>query len=278
MTRRGWVSGPSVVLLLVLVLLSVPVLQPVLVGSGPVGRSTVNDRPPVPALEPAGADSIAVDLAAPAADVSTDWGDRTAQAGTPVLGEEFASLTPDLGTGDWGVPLAALMLGAVHRTDRKALSNDNRRRVFEQVRATPGAHIAAIADAADIPRSTVRYHLRVLEEADLIAGESIGGKHHYAPVTFDLQTAAAVHDPPTRSLVAAVARFGPVSVTGLAEEVGRAPSTVSHHVKRLVDVGLLERERQGDRVILSLHPEYRERVEGTSSGPSTEPPLGLSAE
>lgn len=159
------------------------------------------------------------------------------------------------------------------------LVNDKRRRVYGPVAASPGIHIAAIVDATGVPRSTVRYHLRVLEDAALVVGAHVGGRHRFAAEDVDLQVAAALRDEPTRSVADAISRYEPVSVTGLAAELDRAKSTVSHHVDRLEDAGLVDRQRDGGRVLLRLRPEGRDLVEdiavdtdpvGAAAGLSTE--------
>lgn len=178
------------------------------------------------------------------------------------------SLVDRLVSGGVGVPLGAVLLGYSRQANAEPLANDVRRRVNARVRATPGAHIAAIVEATDVSRSTVRYHLNVLEAAGLITGEMIRGKHRYAPAGADLATAAALYDEPAREVLDSVARFEPVSVTGLADAVDRAPSTVSHHLDRLADVGLLERERAGGRVVIRLLPEARQHVDEVATSPA----------
>jgi ArsR family transcriptional regulator len=48
---------------------------------------------------------------------------------------------------------------------------------------------------------------------------------------------------------------GPVCVCNLIEPLGLSQPTVSHHLKKLTDVGLLEREQRGKWAYFSLRPE-----------------------
>ncbi|MCS5480323.1 metalloregulator ArsR/SmtB family transcription factor [Corynebacterium sp. YIM 101645] len=48
---------------------------------------------------------------------------------------------------------------------------------------------------------------------------------------------------------------GPVSVNELTELVGLSQPTVSHHLKKLTDAGLLERIREGRNVTHRVRPE-----------------------
>ena len=48
---------------------------------------------------------------------------------------------------------------------------------------------------------------------------------------------------------------GPVSVNELTQLVGMSQPTVSHHLKRLTDVGLLEKVRRGRTMTHQVRPE-----------------------
>ena len=52
----------------------------------------------------------------------------------------------------------------------------------------------------------------------------------------------------------------PVCVCNLVEPLGLAQPTVSHHLKRLVDAGLLEREQRGKWAYFSLAPGAAARL------------------
>ncbi len=48
---------------------------------------------------------------------------------------------------------------------------------------------------------------------------------------------------------------GPVTVNELTEQVGLTQPTVSHHLRKLTEAGLLERRREGRTVLHSVRPE-----------------------
>ena len=54
----------------------------------------------------------------------------------------------------------------------------------------------------------------------------------------------------------------PVCFCNLAEPVGLAPATVSEHLKKLVDAGLVLREERGKWAYYSINSEAFERVAG----------------
>ena len=71
----------------------------------------------------------------------------------------------------------------------------------------------------------------------------------------------ALADPHRVRIVNLLAVSGqPVCVCDLLETLALAQSTVSFHVKKLVDAGLLEREQRGVWAFYSLRPDAVERL------------------
>ena len=90
-----------------------------------------------------------------------------------------------------------------------------------------------------------------------------------APALSDAEAAAtaalfaALADPARVRIVNRIATSGePVCACHLIEPLGLSQPTVSHHLKRLVDAGLLERAQRGRWAYFSLAPEAAERLAG----------------
>jgi ArsR family transcriptional regulator, arsenate/arsenite/antimonite-responsive transcriptional repressor len=88
-----------------------------------------------------------------------------------------------------------------------------------------------------------------------------------APTLTDEQAAAtadmfkALADPARVRIVNLLATSGePVCVCHLVEPLGLSQPTVSHHLKKLTDAGLLEREQRGRWAYFSLRPEAVETL------------------
>jgi ArsR family transcriptional regulator len=56
----------------------------------------------------------------------------------------------------------------------------------------------------------------------------------------------------------------PVCVCNLIEPLGLSQPTVSHHLKKLVDAGLLDREQRGKWAYFSIRPDAAERLAGVT--------------
>ena len=70
-----------------------------------------------------------------------------------------------------------------------------------------------------------------------------------------------MNDDSTASIIDALARLGAASVSDLADELGRDPSTISHHLQRLEADSIIAREREGRAVMNKLSPEARTALE-----------------
>jgi ArsR family transcriptional regulator len=71
----------------------------------------------------------------------------------------------------------------------------------------------------------------------------------------------AIGDPARVRILNVLATNGePVCVCNLVEPLGLSQPTVSHHLKTLMDVGLLDREQRGKWAYFSLKPEAAARL------------------
>ena len=158
--------------------------------------------------------------------------------------------------------------------DSDPLEHEARDAMFEVVEASPGTYLSEIADRADIPLSTARHHIRVLEREDLVSGAKVRGKRRFYPAyTEGIELAAAMNDESTAAVIDALARLGAASVSDLADELGRDPSTVSHHVQRLEEDDVVVRERDGRTVMNKLSAAARTALDPEES-PSDSPTAG----
>ena len=149
--------------------------------------------------------------------------------------------------------------------DSDPLEHDSRAAIHEVVQESPGTHLTAIAERTELPLSTVRYHVRILKREDLLSEGRLNGKRRFYPSYAEHRAVtAAMNDEATGPIVEALARLGSASVSDLAAELDRTPSTITHHVQRLEEEGVVTRERDGRSVANRLSPEARAVVDPES--------------
>jgi DNA-binding transcriptional ArsR family regulator/ElaB/YqjD/DUF883 family membrane-anchored ribosome-binding protein len=133
--------------------------------------------------------------------------------------------------------------------DSDPLELDARRDVYEAISTRPGDPITAVSDRAEVNLSTARHHVKVLGREGLVATARVRNCERFYPAgTDDLELAAAMADEATADILDALVRLEPASVSGLADEVDRSPSTVTHHLQKLAEDDIVVRERAGRAV------------------------------
>jgi DNA-binding transcriptional ArsR family regulator len=157
-----------------------------------------------------------------------------------------------LANGDGPLSRLARMLSLFRYSrydDSDPLELNARRQVYEAISEQPGEPITAISERADVNLSTARHHVKVLRREELVATARVRNCERFYPAgTDDVELAAAMADECTADIIDALVRLEPASVSGLAEDVDRSPSTVTHHLQKLEDDGIVVRERNGRSV------------------------------
>lgn len=159
-------------------------------------------------------------------------------------------------------PLLTL-LGYSRYDNSDPLDHDLRASMYDRIQSEAGITLAALVEDSDVSESTVRYHTRILEEESLVEKVALWGNVCLFPATYGAKERAltvALEDSTLRSVLSAVERNEPATVSAVAAEIDRAPSTVSHHLSRLESADLIDRERDGKSVETTLKPTVRQAL------------------
>lgn len=126
------------------------------------------------------------------------------------------------------------------------LDHSTRSEVYELLKQTPGLSLQAIAEELDVSRSTVRHHVRVLEDNDLLAHTSRGRCRLHYPVGREAEALRRhLLANPTRAKVAETVSEGACSLSEIAEAIDANAGAVHFHLEKLCDAGLVERRENG---------------------------------
>lgn len=168
-------------------------------------------------------------------------------------------------TRDWFWRLVAL--GGYQRyANDDPLEHDARAAIYEHLQQFPGSYLTKVSTETGVPLSTVRYHVRVLEFENLVRNATLRGRRRYFPLgTAPNELDAALNDDAPTAVLETLVREGADSVSGLAEKLDRDPSTITHHLQRLEEDGLVERERDGRAVVNRVVPEVEAALLSTAT-------------
>lgn len=134
--------------------------------------------------------------------------------------------------------------------------------LLEYVSENPGVHFNAVVRALDITPDKLQ---RLTDEAaaELVVADLYGKSHFYTEEydAFERRALALVRRETTRDVLFYLLDAGRSTPATVAEEIGIARSTLSWHCDRLIDAGLLEKQRDGKRVELVVRrPEEIHRL------------------
>lgn len=131
---------------------------------------------------------------------------------------------------------------------KQLLEHEAREEILDVLKREPCLSFKEIQDRVGLAPGTTKWHLDKLEDSSFIASRRDGRHTRFHPVGMDKRTieaVVAVRDPSRLALVRMVQRNPGITQGDLARAAGLAQSTASHHLERLIDDGLIDKEKEG---------------------------------
>lgn len=153
----------------------------------------------------------------------------------------------------------------------EVLEYETRRRVFQLIEREPGLHLRELERRAGIPLSTLRHHVRFLEEHRLVESTEDRNVRRYFATTMvdrvDRGVLSALRQEALRRvLLFVLAEGGSATYQQILAALGAPPSTLAVYLAQLTSRGLLAKRSLGresrydaleaERTIALLH-RYR---------------------
>lgn len=126
---------------------------------------------------------------------------------------------------------------------------DTRRDIYEALQASPGAHFSELQRDLDLATGTLQYHLRVLEDRDLIEIKKDGRYTRYFP-SFevdrrDKDALGLLRQETPRRIVLDLLEHETSQLTEISDRLDLAPSTISFHMDKLMEADVARRPERG---------------------------------
>lgn len=141
------------------------------------------------------------------------------------------------------------------KTDN-VLALDTRRRIFEYIRDTPGAHLRQIHRAVELPFGQVLYHLTFLEKREFIVVRKDGKFNRYFVRNVmsrrEKEIISALRHNVPRKVAILLLIHGRQTHKDLLRHAGVSPSTLSFHLQKMLEANVVAREARGRESFYTL--------------------------
>ena len=131
----------------------------------------------------------------------------------------------------------------------EVFDNGVRERIFQAIRANPGLSASDLARVADVSWGTTIYHLDVLEQTRMVTSIRKGRYRRYfengANLAASKDAVAVLQNRVTQNVVEVLRARPGVTQSELAAATSMSPQALHWHLARLVETGLVRKEREG---------------------------------
>lgn len=145
------------------------------------------------------------------------------------------------------------------------ISKDNvltlklRQDIYSEISKYPGIHFSELSRKLDIPKTTLTHHLKYLEKEDIVDAKDQGRYKRYF-VKFKLgkrekEIFNLLREEIPRYILLHIFINTVCSQIELSKELNRQPASIGFHLKKLLDIGLIEAAPVVDGKIF-LHESY----------------------
>ncbi len=140
-------------------------------------------------------------------------------------------------------------MGRRKSKEDEALDLDTRKRIFDFLNASPGTHFRELERRLSLPTGVIAYHLKYLEDAEMIVGKIEGRYKRYYIIgkmgSKDKKLMSILRQEiPRRILMHLIMNPGSTH-KNLKTLFTISPSTLSFHIKKLLDMGAIRKVKEG---------------------------------
>ena len=160
---------------------------------------------------------------------------------------------------DFIIKLSAfIVIGRISTNDgEKVLLNDTRREIYNCIIDNPGIHLRELAKQLNKGISTITWHLRILEKADLIRSRKLGNKIIYYPKGMDISDLPLLYlNNKTSQEIFEYILHSPAHLRKIAEDLDMPVETVRYNLKKMEEMNIVNRKEDGNKIVYHINYEY----------------------
>jgi len=140
------------------------------------------------------------------------------------------------------------------------LENENRRRIYALIEASPGIHLRELQRLLNMPLTTLEYHLSYMARKKILFAETKGHHKRYYTKPLDPEdkkVLAALRQKRMREIVLTILANGKAKYQLLVEQLRLSNSTLSSYLKYLVSNNILVKDKIGYENLYTVRDEDR---------------------
>jgi predicted transcriptional regulator len=149
------------------------------------------------------------------------------------------------------VAAAGIFLTSRYATPKEVLKKPQRAMLYGCIKGNPGVNLKQLSEDFDMKTSTVLWHIRKLEAADLVRSQKANGLRVFYPVAGGIAAkrlglaVATVSNPNAARILDYIAVHPGVAQKNLVQHLEINAGTVRWHLRKLKDMGLMAELSQG---------------------------------
>ena len=139
---------------------------------------------------------------------------------------------------------------------KEIIELDKRRKIYDFVSKNPGIHLREISRKLDIPKTTLKYHLNYLKRKNLLISKTDSKYNRYFAQsdlgTIDKKFITVLRKDISRGIIILSFIYDEIYINELSAGLDTPFTTISYHLKKLKDLGILDSKQKKGRAVYYL--------------------------
>jgi len=138
--------------------------------------------------------------------------------------------------------------------EEKVLLNDKRREIYNYILDNPGCYLRELSKNLNIPVSTLTWHLRILEKANLIKSKKFGNRLIYYPADMDMEDLLLLYlKNETQKSIFEYLLKSPAHLRKIAKDLNLNVETVRYNLKKMESLGIVKAKEEGNKIVYYIN-------------------------
>ncbi|WP_421077663.1 winged helix-turn-helix transcriptional regulator [Methanothermococcus sp. Ax23] len=138
---------------------------------------------------------------------------------------------------------------------------ESRKKIYNLIKKSPGIHFREIEKRLNMAVGSLQYHLHYLEKRNIIRSEHYGDYVRYFPKDCQLDDTdkkilSFLRRKTSRHILLYLLEK-PANHKEISENIGLSPSTISWHLNKLVEAGIVEKTKKGRTSLFKVNNSER---------------------